>query len=55
MVIGWGKIHENNKPKGREGKLSNSYLLPKHIARHRVQLLYLEEENYMLLTALFLL
>lgn len=54
MMIGWGKIHKKNKPKGREGKPNNSHLLPKHIARCCVQLLYLAEENYMLLTALLL-
>lgn len=31
MMIGWGKIHKKNKPKGREGKHSNNHLLPKHI------------------------
>lgn len=54
MMIEWGKVHKNNKRKGREGKHKNSNSLPKHIFRHSVQLLYQEEENGMLLIALFL-
>lgn len=53
MMTEWGKIHKNIKDGGREGK-TNSNSSPKHILRCSVQLLYEEEKNDMLLTALFL-
>lgn len=43
-----------NAKVGREGKHRNSNSLPKHIFRCSVHILYQEDENYMLLTVLFL-